>query len=226
MVSNSTPGKVAPPASQYGSSFATPVSALFPLLIQQMQLIRDRLQSLPSTYDKMVVGVTQLQRHVLELYGLLRYMKIYQRRMNNPDSAPTLVDKCVGAFTSDPNVAQQFRAAGLPYWLLRPTCTFTVENILEAVVPVDPATELQLDPAPDSRAIKTGTSTCDKTTAIQQTWMSTSWYHDPFNAQQSLSGEGTTVVTSPAAAAPAPIAGPSNRVQEVNIVGQRGGGCK
>lgn len=215
--------------ADYECTFQSPAKplAFFPLLIQHIQLGRDRLQSLPSTYEKMVVGVTQLQRHVLELHGLLRYMKVYKPRMEDPKYVAAFVEKCMGVFTLDPHIAQQFGAAGLPFWLMRPTYSFTDENILEVVVPVDPATQLELQPAAQLPAIKTGASTHAKMMAMQQTWQSTSWYLDPFDAQPSVPRDGDAAPIAPPAPVPAPVAGPSSRdFHQVNRAGTQRGARK
>ncbi|KAJ7868431.1 hypothetical protein B0H13DRAFT_1635742 [Mycena leptocephala] len=134
----------------YAASLAAPAKtiALFPQLTQNLILGLERLQSVPSTFERMIVEVTCLQRSYLELQGLLTYMTIYKPRMEDPDAELGLPDDCMGVFTSDPKVAQQFRAARLPYWFLRPLSAFHQENILRVVTPLDPAQFLDLEPAP------------------------------------------------------------------------------
>ncbi|KAJ7748451.1 hypothetical protein B0H14DRAFT_3513819 [Mycena olivaceomarginata] len=96
----------------------------------------------------MVLGVTSLQRGWLELTGLLRYLRIYKPRMEDPTAEGGLPDDCVGVFTSDPTIAQLFRIARLPYFFVRPLNAFKEENILRVVQPLDPTVELVLDAAP------------------------------------------------------------------------------
>ncbi|KAJ6576260.1 hypothetical protein B0H10DRAFT_1963576 [Mycena sp. CBHHK59/15] len=114
----------------------TPISPLFGELIQNILMLLEQLQTLPTTYTKMVFVVTSLQRACLELDALYNYTTIYKPRINNYLSAPpnsTHVAQCVGAFTSVPVVAQQLYAARLPFWFLRPTFVFLTENILSVV---------------------------------------------------------------------------------------------
>ncbi|KAJ7453636.1 hypothetical protein B0H11DRAFT_1741049 [Mycena galericulata] len=180
----------------------------FPLLIHQVRLGIELLQTLPTPYKRMVLAVTNLQRNFLELHALLRYMKVYKPRMMATTSSPAPPDNCIGAFITEPPLAQQFRAAGIPYWLVRPTWTFTVENILAVVTPIDPATRLVLAPAPDFPAIPAGVSTAKKVEAMRAAGRHDLWYRDPFEAagpEESPSG-------AQAATAAAPVAGPSTAV--------------
>ncbi|KAJ7872169.1 hypothetical protein B0H14DRAFT_3439116 [Mycena olivaceomarginata] len=113
----------------------------------------------------MVLGVTSLQRGWLELTGLLRYLRIYKPRMEDPTAEGGLPDDCVGVFTSDPTIAQLFRIARLPYFFVRPLNAFKEENILRVVQPLDPTVELVLDAAPGYSSVA-----------------SFPWYKDPFLA--------------------------------------------
>ncbi|KAJ7713324.1 hypothetical protein B0H14DRAFT_2644887 [Mycena olivaceomarginata] len=72
------------------------VTPLLPQMAQVVRLALERLRSVPSTYDRMVLGVTGLQRAYLELTGLLRYLSIYKPRMENPDVEAGLPDDCIG----------------------------------------------------------------------------------------------------------------------------------
>ncbi|KAJ7848725.1 hypothetical protein B0H14DRAFT_2582860 [Mycena olivaceomarginata] len=105
----------------------------------------------------MVLGVTSLQRGWLELTGLLRYLRIYKPRMEDPTAEGGLPDDCVGVFTSDPTIAQLFRIARLPYFFVRPLNAFKEENILRVVQPLDPTVELVLDAAPGYSSVAVGT---------------------------------------------------------------------
>ncbi|KAJ7690529.1 hypothetical protein B0H17DRAFT_935953, partial [Mycena rosella] len=178
-------------------------SPLFAFLINQLKLSQDRLQNLPATFDQMKLTVTQFQRTWLELHGLLRYMQFFKPRMENPDqNADVPVEKCIGAFTSDAVVAQQFQRAGLPYWWLRETWQFTTANIWKVVEPIEPYGRLTLLPLhsldenspeiqhPDSE-IKTGTSTAQKIVAIRDRWRAIAWYRDPFDAEGSSAAGAT-----------------------------------
>ncbi|KAJ7807401.1 hypothetical protein B0H13DRAFT_1929041 [Mycena leptocephala] len=123
---------------------------LFGALIQHITMWLEQLQTLPTTYPKMVFGLTSLQRAFLELDALYNYMTIYQARMNNymaPASADTSVAKFVGAFTTVPSVAQQLWAAKVPFWFLRPVDVFDADNILKVVPLREPEFDL-----PDANA--------------------------------------------------------------------------
>ncbi|KAJ7906065.1 hypothetical protein B0H13DRAFT_1619824 [Mycena leptocephala] len=159
---------------------------LFGALIQHITMWLEQLQTLPTTYPKMVFGLTSLQRAFLELDALYNYMTIYQARMNNymaPVSADTSVAKFVGAFTTVPSVAQQLWAAKVPFWFLRPVDFFDAENILRVVPLREPEFDL-----PDANAhgagappvLYSGNSTLQKIEAIKRAAVHTPWYCDPF----------------------------------------------
>ncbi|KAJ7659375.1 hypothetical protein B0H17DRAFT_1145389 [Mycena rosella] len=159
---------------------------LFGQLIQQILMYLEQLQTLPTTYTKMLFAVTPLQRAFLKLDALYNYMTIYKERMNNymaPTDTNTAVGEFVSVFTSVPTVAQQLWAAHIPFWFLRGYEVFDAENIL-AVVPLrQPTFDL---PDPDAHgegappALYSGNSTLDKIAAIDRAARETPWYHDPF----------------------------------------------
>ncbi|KAK6992754.1 hypothetical protein R3P38DRAFT_3081738 [Favolaschia claudopus] len=158
--------------------------ALFPSLAQQISLTLERLQCLPSPYTKMVLTIRELQRFSLEFVALLRYMKIYKPRIEKGGLPPLKPDACIGAFVADATLAQNFHAAGIPYWYMRPTSTFRDENILAVVEPLDPSTRLELDAEPEVPAIPTGTFIDAKIEAMREVARrSNAWYRDPFNDQ-------------------------------------------
>ncbi|KAJ7021734.1 hypothetical protein C8F04DRAFT_972323 [Mycena alexandri] len=157
---------------------------LFAELIQHILMWVEQLQSLPTTFSKMLFALTSLQREVLELDALYQYISIYKNRIAHyvPGIAHS-VTQTVGAFTSSPGVAQQLWSAGIPFWFLRPTYVFDAENILEVVPLLEPSFSL---PDPDAHAVGappalyTGNSTLDKIDAIHRAALHTPWYHDPF----------------------------------------------
>ncbi|KAJ7484833.1 hypothetical protein B0H11DRAFT_2413754 [Mycena galericulata] len=159
---------------------------LFGELIQNILTWMEQLQTLPTTYPKMVFAVTSLQRAFLELDALYIYMTIYKLRIDNymaPVPADTAVAQCVGAFTTVPTVAQQLWAARVPFWFLRPVEVFDAENILAVVALREPSFGLsdpnaRGDGAPP--ALYTGNSTLEKIAAIHIAAIQTPWYHDPF----------------------------------------------
>ncbi|KAJ7700310.1 hypothetical protein B0H14DRAFT_2417298 [Mycena olivaceomarginata] len=156
----------------------------FGQLIQQLVMWIEQLQSLPTTYTKMLFTVTSLQRTFLELDALYLYMTVYKERMDNyMANTDTDVGQFVGAFTTLPNVVQQFWGAGVPIWFVRPYKVFDKENILAVVHLQQPLLGLY-DPDEHGQgappALYTGNSTQDKIAAIHSTARQTPWYTDPF----------------------------------------------
>ncbi|KAK7012291.1 hypothetical protein R3P38DRAFT_3020729 [Favolaschia claudopus] len=171
-------------AREFMKQTSANLSPLFGQLIQSIVMRLEQLQSLPTTYPKMVFGVTSLQREVLELDALHRYTTIYKPRMDGYTSnipSDVTIEQCIGAFTSDPSVAQQLWAARLPFWFIRPTFVFDSENIL-AVVPLRNAafdvSPVRGDGAPP--IVYSANSTVEKIQAIHRAAIQTPWYRDPF----------------------------------------------
>ncbi|KAJ7020992.1 hypothetical protein C8F04DRAFT_1195901 [Mycena alexandri] len=153
--------------TEYRARFSEKLNPLFAELIQHIFMWLEQLQSLPTTFPKMLFALTSLQREVLELDALYEYITVYKERIASyvPGSAPS-VAQTVGAFMSSPGVAQQLWSAGIPFWLLRPTHVFDAENILEVVPLLEPHFGL---PDPDVHAEP----------------LHTPWYHDPFETSVS-----------------------------------------
>ncbi|KAJ7932137.1 hypothetical protein B0H13DRAFT_1857273 [Mycena leptocephala] len=177
--------------------------SLFGELIQHITMWLEQLQTLPTTYHKMVFGLTSLQRAFLELDALYNYMTIYQGRMNNylaPSPADNSVAKCVGAFTTVPFIAQQLWAAKVPFWFLRPVEVFDAEIILKVVPLQEPSFDLPDADAHGAGAppvLYRGSSTLQKIAAIRRAAVHTPWYHDPFETTDTRARS-----PSPNAAAP------------------------
>ncbi|KAJ7078193.1 hypothetical protein C8R44DRAFT_896011 [Mycena epipterygia] len=183
---------------------------LFGTLIQQLLMWLEQLESLPTTFPKMVFALTSLQRAFLELEALYQYMTVYKLRIDNymaPPPRDTPIAQCVGAFTAVPTVAQQLFAARIPFWFIRPVYVFDAENILKVVQLVEPQFGLPDDNAHAEGAppaLYTGNSTEEKIAAIQRAAVQTPWYHDPFETS-------VTRVRSPS---PAPVASTSHSVAQ------------
>jgi len=82
-----------------------------------------RLVSLPATFQETKFGLTEFQRLYLELHGLLDFLEIYLPRIEN--SSPTSdsptsesIANCVGAFTTNPRVAQELFDARIPVFFI------------------------------------------------------------------------------------------------------------
>ncbi|KAJ7924687.1 hypothetical protein B0H13DRAFT_2315204 [Mycena leptocephala] len=139
---------------------------LFGALIQHITMWLEQLQTLPTTYPKMVFGLTSLQRAFLELDALYNYMTIYQARMNNymaPISADTSVAKFVGCSPLSPLLLSSY-------------------NILKVVPLREPEFDL-----PDANAHGAGAPPSiqrqqylGKDCGDQVRRLHTPWYHDPF----------------------------------------------
>ncbi|KAJ7496266.1 hypothetical protein B0H11DRAFT_1910025 [Mycena galericulata] len=195
---------------KYKSTSSKPPPELFDELIQNIVLSLERLQMLPSTYNKTVFGLASLQRNYLELHALLEFMTVYQPRMQNFSAKPAnSVAACMGTITHEPEVAQLLDVAGLPFWLLRPTHTFDSENILAIVSPIQPPFEYTVECDPDQAVVYTGNSTDAKIQAMSRAARSMAWYHDPFDATSQTSSQQAVSSSTNAAAGSSRIAGPS-----------------
>ncbi|KAJ7798249.1 hypothetical protein B0H14DRAFT_3492723 [Mycena olivaceomarginata] len=132
---------------------------LFGKLIQQLVMWLEQLQTLPTTYNKMLFAVTSLQRTFLELDALYIYMTVYKERMDNYlANTHAELGQFVGAFTTVPSVVQQF-------WGRQPRFGL-------------PDPDAHAHDAPP--ALYTGNSTEDKIAAIHRAALQTPWYTDPF----------------------------------------------
>ncbi|KAJ7840697.1 hypothetical protein B0H14DRAFT_3457901 [Mycena olivaceomarginata] len=164
---------------------------LFGKLIQQLVMWLEQLQTLPTTYNKMLFAVTSLQRTFLELDALYIYMTVYKERMDNYlANTHAELGQFVGAFTTVPSVVQQFWGAGVPIWFVRPCEVFDKENILAVVHLQQPRFGL---PDPDAHAhdappaLYTGNSTEDKIAAIHRAALQTPCSPPPTAASASTS---------------------------------------
>jgi hypothetical protein len=167
---------------EYHKSVSGKVHDMFPLLFQQLRLGTERLLTLPITFPRMVAAVATVQRLYLEAHALLNYCKRYKPRMDRPSSGPLPVaDNCVGAFTTEAAVVQLFRAAGLPYWFLRPTWHFSGTTIIsEQVELLLPDGKIQLEPAPECQRLNVQPDTNSKMKALHLASRFMNWYQSPF----------------------------------------------
>ncbi|KAJ7257408.1 hypothetical protein C8J57DRAFT_1516867 [Mycena rebaudengoi] len=180
----------------------------------------EQLQTLPSTYVKMVYAVTSMQRTFLQLDALYHYITVYQPRMRDYTKAPannTPVARCMGAFTSVPAKAQQLFAARLPFWFLRPFYVFDAENIL-AIVELREPTSIAGPSTFAPPIVYSGNSTREKMTAILRAAIQTPWYQDPFATGSSSSSlptpsSSTQLLSMQATASSSTSVAPSNNQQ-------------
>ncbi|KAJ7107471.1 hypothetical protein C8R44DRAFT_885477 [Mycena epipterygia] len=153
---------------------------LFPQLVQRLQLSLERLR-MPSTYVRMVVGVTAVQREYLELTGLLRYMTKYRPRLDLIDPADTThPDDCVGCFTDNPRIAQILWKVCLPCWLIRPLKAFADERIFKMVVPFAATDFLEMKPAAGFAPVLAPDRLEDRLSLLHRCTENTPWYRNPF----------------------------------------------
>ncbi|KAF8185778.1 hypothetical protein K438DRAFT_1765567 [Mycena galopus ATCC 62051] len=181
------------------------ISCPVPLVLQLADSLRrglDRLCCIPTTFEQMVLGVTNVQRTFLELYGLLDWITVYQPRMTDTSrlGGASNVD-VVGVFTMDPVVAEQFHRARLPYWFIRPLSAFHEDNILRVVKPVDPMDWLELAVVEGFSPIKRGPTLEQRIQNIHRGTSMLPWYKNPF-----ASGHTAKAIEMPA---PGPSSAPS-----------------
>ncbi|KAJ7026203.1 hypothetical protein C8F04DRAFT_966692 [Mycena alexandri] len=152
-------------------------------LVYQIRRGLERLQTIPCTFSQAVALLRTLQRMFLEAEALLSYMRRYKPLMERTTAGPSPPpEQCVGVFTSNAVTAQEFAAAGLPFWFLRPAWTFTTQNILAVVKPLEPSDVLTLDAAPGATEFPTSIDTDGKMKVIHSCAQVDSWYKDPFKA--------------------------------------------
>jgi hypothetical protein len=122
-------------------------NSLLSLLVRAMDDALVRMRSLKSPFGLMWFKVTEFQRLYLESYGLLDYLETYKPRMDGQIPPATTVAKCIGAFTTVPQIAQYFHTAGLPIWLIQPWKTGPFPyNVLTVVSPLNPTDSLCISP--------------------------------------------------------------------------------
>ena len=122
-------------------------NSLLSLLVRLMEDALVRVGSLKSPFGLMWFKITEFQRLYLEIYALLDYLEIYKPRMDGHQPQATTVANCIGAFTNMPNIAQCFKGAGLPIWLLHHWKTGPFPyNVLTVVSPLNPDNSLCVSP--------------------------------------------------------------------------------
>ncbi|KAF9034588.1 hypothetical protein BJ165DRAFT_1409882 [Panaeolus papilionaceus] len=81
----------------------------------------ERLRALAMPFDEVVFNITEFQRVYLSLDAMLRYRRVYQPRLNNPDHPPPPQpdNSIIGAFTMNGSVAQHLYRVGVPVWFVQ-----------------------------------------------------------------------------------------------------------
>ncbi|KAJ6629826.1 hypothetical protein B0H10DRAFT_2208383 [Mycena sp. CBHHK59/15] len=178
---------------QYVKSLPTGTKPLLllPQLVQRLRLSLERLR-IPSTYIRMVVGVTTVQRDYLELTGLLRYMTKYKPRLeciDDPNANTAYPDDCIGCFTDDPRIAQVFWKVCLPCWLIRPLKVFADEYIWKVVMPFAATDFLEMKPAAGFSPVPATDLLDDRISLVRRCTENTPWYRNPFGDASPTAGE-------------------------------------
>ncbi|KAK0197381.1 hypothetical protein F5146DRAFT_995073 [Armillaria mellea] len=86
-------------------------------------LFLDQLKSMPMTFHRLCLSVTETQRLVLEVQAIWAYFSTIQPRFTALDGTSSMckVDMdLVGCFTTNVRVTQQLHGAGVPVWVLCP----------------------------------------------------------------------------------------------------------
>ncbi|KAJ7818080.1 hypothetical protein B0H14DRAFT_2601574 [Mycena olivaceomarginata] len=180
--------------------------ALFTALMDSLRRGLDRLCSIPATFERMVLGVTNVQRTYLELTGLLEYLSVYKPCMLDASRLGGLTEANVlGVFMSDPIVAENFHRARLPFWYIRPLSALYRENILKVVVPLDPAQWMELGAVEGFLPIQGGSTLESRIEALHRGTSTLPWYKNPF-----ASGDTAKAIEM---SAPAPVAGLSQAIK-------------
>ncbi|KAJ6619029.1 hypothetical protein B0H10DRAFT_2217097 [Mycena sp. CBHHK59/15] len=178
-----------------------PIAPLFDQLVQTIHIWTEQLRTLPTKYNKMVFGITSLQRAVLELDALYNYIMIYKPRIEQALRASR-----TGPIL--PTVLPSRNASGFYYRSRSRTAT-----VGGTLVPLLEPDWISSCAAGTSRPEVTysGNSTLEKIAAIHRDAVQNPWYHDPF--------ETTRVLAPPPAAQPSsavPVASSSHSAQRSN----------
>ncbi|KAJ7185125.1 hypothetical protein B0H12DRAFT_1246758 [Mycena haematopus] len=155
-------------------------------LVDTIILSLERLNELPTTYERTKFALASFQTNCLELEALLDFLTVYQPILKNPDAPePTRVAPCVGTFTTVPEVAQKLDRAGLPFWFIRPTHTFDNEVILKVVTIQEPPFDLTAERPPDNPLVYSGTDIDSKIIAMNKASRAVGWYRPLFGIPHS-----------------------------------------
>ncbi|KAJ7720321.1 hypothetical protein B0H14DRAFT_3520988 [Mycena olivaceomarginata] len=186
-------------------------SLLIAQLADSLRRGLSRLSSIPATFERMILGVTNVQRVYLELSGLLQYMTVYVPRIEDPTFRGGLPDAdTMGVFTSCPTVAENFHRARLPFWFIRPLSAFSGENIFRVVEPISATPWMELEALESFPPIIVGPTLQERIRGLHRGTDALPWYKNPFasgdeaNPLVMRSSAGTNATGSSSA-----VAGPS-----------------
>ncbi|KAJ7314896.1 hypothetical protein DFH08DRAFT_972294 [Mycena albidolilacea] len=156
-------------------------SLLIAQLADSLRRGLSRLSSIPATFERMILGVTNVQRVYLELSGLLQYMTVYVPRIEDPTFRGGLPDAdTMGAFTSRPTVVENFHRARLPFWFICPLSAFSGENILRVVEPISATPWMELEALESFPPIIVGPTLQERIHGLHRGTDALPWYKNPF----------------------------------------------
>jgi hypothetical protein len=181
------------------SSHSVPSPKLHPLL-KSLNHTCARIDTIPSTLSEAQFGLTEFQRLYLELHGLLDFLEIYLPRIDSTSSEPPAPTSCIGAFTSNPQIAQDLFDAGLPVYFTRKLSDITLNhlpNIFHFVSPIEPDQRLLFDaqPTPFPTIYSGPSNTPDKHIAIHNYTRSRMTHKDPFGGEHVVNAAAASSVS-------------------------------
>ncbi|OBZ67736.1 hypothetical protein A0H81_12297 [Grifola frondosa] len=104
----------------------------------------DRIRLLPSTWEDTLIIATHIQRLVLEMAGLIKWLNDGVNRYFDPTFTAKVTMDVLGTFTDSPSAAQHFFRIGVPFWLVQPltlrTRIFHVVDVVSPDFSVQPGT--------------------------------------------------------------------------------------
>ncbi|KAK6985127.1 hypothetical protein R3P38DRAFT_3230787 [Favolaschia claudopus] len=176
---------------EFASSDDIKSTAILKRLVDSLNLALDRLRSIPATYERLVSDVANIQRTYLEVSGFLDYMILFRPWMHESDRrggcpGPDVGDR-IGVFTKDPAIAQRYHRARLPYWLIRPLTSVTLDGvkILRVVALLEPGDFLELGRADRFCVLPTGLTVEERVGNLHAQTTVLPWYRNPYKPQPS-----------------------------------------
>ncbi|KAJ6630171.1 hypothetical protein B0H10DRAFT_2208292 [Mycena sp. CBHHK59/15] len=174
-----------------------PIAPLFDQLVQTIHIWTEQLRTLPTKYNKMVFGITSLQRAVLELDALYNYIMIYKPRIEQLS-------------------CRQYSHRGMRrgFYYRSRSHTATVGGTLVPLLEPDWISSCAAGTS-GPEVTYSGNSTLEKIAAIHRDAVQNPWYHDPFETTRALA---PPPAAQPSSAVPSavPVASSSHSAQRSN----------
>jgi hypothetical protein len=142
-----------------------------------------RLRAVALTLKEVLFECRQVQRQWMELRALMDYIEIYEPQMEGRVPPAKTTANVIGCFVHEAHLAEKLFSAGIPYWLIRPLSTFSLENILSITSVVPPQYMLELDdyPGVPFPRIYLGDSNYNRFRAISEHGLKSLCYTDLFS---------------------------------------------